>query len=108
MAANGNTFSKGYQLSNSMTALSLGLGANDSLLITNATVTSTTGVKQLFSSEIQPNGGSPTPVDYQRGVPAQGSTGCGLSGQIVTPGGSISAQADVGSGVYLQISGILQ
>jgi hypothetical protein len=101
-------YAKEFALGNSVTALSLGLGASEALLVQSATVVNKDTVTRLLTMNLNSTGGSAADanlIEYQRTLPIKTSTNTALSGKTVAPGGALYAGSDAASVCTLQISG---
>lgn len=103
-------YAKEFTLGSSVGNISLGLGANEGLLISSATVCNTDSVTRLLTAHLSGAGNGAVAgnaVEWERVLPPSQSTNTALSGKTVPPGGLIHAGSDAGSVCTLSITGTI-
>jgi hypothetical protein len=101
-------YGKEFTLTASAVDLALGLGTNEGLLISSATIVNTDATVRTATLHLASDGGAAATgnkVENARTLPANTSTNTALSGKTVKPGGKIYALADVTNVCVLSITG---
>lgn len=103
------TYAKSFALGTVSAQLTTGLGANETLQITSATVANTTAAGRLVNINLASDGavaGTGNAVEVNKSVAVAASTGTALTGMNMIPGAKLYAYADA-AGVTLSISGLV-
>lgn len=103
------TYNKAFAIANSVTEITLGLGTKETLQITAATLSNTSGSGRTVTTHLAFDGGAAATsnaVDYNKAVGSNAAPGSALTGHNVLPGAKIYAGADT-TGVTLILSGLV-
>jgi hypothetical protein len=103
------TYAKSFALGTTSAALTTGLGANETLQITSATVVNTSGAARLVYLNLASDGAAAAAgnaVEAGKSVSANASAGTALTGMNVIPGAVLYGYADV-AGATLQVHGLV-
>ena len=103
-------YGKEFTLGSSVAELSLGLGANEGLLISSATVVNTDSVTRLATVHLASDGAAAATgnkIENDRTLPVDQSTNTALSGKTVKPGGKVYAGADAAAVCILSLTGTI-
>lgn len=103
-------YGKEFVLGNSVAELDLGLGANEGLLISSATVCNTDADTRLVTAHLASDGAAASngnKVENLRTLPPDQSTNTALSGKTVKPGGKLYAGSDAASVCVLSLTGTI-
>lgn len=103
-------YGKEFTLTASAVDLALGLGVNEGLLISSATIVNTDSTVRTATLHLASDGSAAATgnkVENARTLPSATSTNTALSGKTVKPGGKIYAFADVTAVCVLSITGTI-
>lgn len=101
-------YSKTFTLGSSLTELSLGLGSRDSLAVTNAVYTNTSGSSVTVNLSVADDGGvaaTGNSFEVNKALSAYQDAGSSLIGANVLPGAKVYGGANTAGVVNLKISG---
>lgn len=104
------TYSKKFTLGATVAELTTGLGANETLQISNATLTNTSAAGRTITINLASDGvaaATANLLESGKAIAASATSGCALTGMNLIPGAKLYAGADSASVVNLHISGIL-
>lgn len=105
------TFGKEYTLGSSVAELTLGLGPNETLLITSATVCNTDSTSRTVTIHLASDGAAAATgntIEKARAIREGPGVNTALSGKSVKKGGKIYAGASTAGVVVLSINGFVQ
>lgn len=103
-------YGKEFTLGNSVAELTLGLGANEGLLISSATIVNTDTTVRTATIHLASDGAvaaTGNKVENDRTLPVDQATNTSLSGKTVKPGGKVYAGADAAAVCVLSITGTI-
>jgi uncharacterized protein YfiM (DUF2279 family) len=103
-------YSKEFTLGNSVAELSLGLGANEGLLVSSATVCNTDSVTRLLTLHLASTGAAAATgnkIENVRTLPTAQATNTALSGKTLVPGAKVYAGSDAVSVAIMSITGTI-
>lgn len=103
-------YGKEFTLSNAVAELSLGLGDNEGLLVSSATVCNTDSSARTVTMHLASDGAAAATgnkIENTRTVATNTSTNTSLSGKTVKPGAKVYAGADTASVCILSITGTI-
>lgn len=103
------TYNKQFTLTNASAQLSLGLSANETLQIANASIVNSSGVSVLAYLNLAGDGaaaGTGNTLEVQKPIGAYETVGSALTGAVVNPGGKIYGYAGTTGVIVVHISGI--
>lgn len=103
-------YGKEFLLTGTVDDLTLGLGSNEALLVSSATVTNNDSTARTLTLHLASDGGASAignKIENARVLPINQSTNTALSGKTIKPGGKVYAGADVTSVCTLSITGTI-
>jgi hypothetical protein len=103
-------YTKEFQLTNASTELALGLGVNEALMVSSATIVNYDTVARLLTMNLASTGaaaGNDNLIEFQKTLTQKQSSSTALSGKTIMPGAKIYANADATNVTTLSISGTI-
>jgi len=103
-------FQKNFALSTSTSALSLGLGASEVLVVSSATVCNGDTSSRTVSINLATDGGAASlanQVEYKKALIVNQAANTSLAGKNITPGSALYAYIDSGTSCTLSLSGTI-
>lgn len=103
-------FGKEFTLTDSVVELTLGLGPNEGLLVSSATICNTDSTTRTVTMHLASDGAAAATgnkVENDRTLSQNQSTNTALSGKTVKPAAKLYAGADVASVCILSITGTI-
>lgn len=105
------TFGKEFTLGASVAELTLGLGPNESLLISSATICNTDSTARLLTVHLASDGSAAATgnkIENVRPIAPGSGVNTALSGKSVKKGGKLYAGSDAGSVMVMSITGFVE
>lgn len=104
------TYQKSFTLTNSSTELVTGIGAKETLQISNSSLSNTSGSAVTANLNLAGDGAAAATgnvLENDRPIDAKATVGSALTGCVINPGGKLYGYASTTGVVVVHISGIV-